>query len=277
MHARLEKAYHFITQNGRPIDQARFAYHFMRTDASQDALLNTLSQYQNTDGGFGHGLEPDISAPVSNPFATELALLIYCQANVPPEHPMVQRTVAYLEQTQDETGNWRFSPEVYESPLAPWFQHWEWPSLNPSCTISGLLKELGSGSEQLHRRVEELFANLGNVHDLTGDEYYNVRPYVYYFFPIWDHPQRDLYTSGVAWWLIRQADSLDGDHFFSFVRSPESSVARLLPPTLIEQRLQDLANEQAEDGGWPSPYSNHWRGWITVQNLLVLQAFGKLD
>ncbi|GCE45582.1 hypothetical protein EI42_03501 [Thermosporothrix hazakensis] len=60
MHARLEKAYHFITQNGRPIDQARFAYHFMRTDASQDALLNTLSQYQNTDGGFGHGLEPDI-------------------------------------------------------------------------------------------------------------------------------------------------------------------------------------------------------------------------
>jgi hypothetical protein len=37
-----------------------------------------------------------------------------------------------------------------------------------------------------------------------------------------------------------------------------------------------LAAEQQEDGGWPTPYNPNWRGWVTVQNLLVLRAFGKI-
>ncbi len=271
----LERAERFLRANGRDIDQALFDYTF--AGASRDTLMDTLVRYQNADGGF-HGLEVDIAAPDSNPFATELALLICAQADAPRDHPILQAAVRHLEETQDDEGGWRFSDGVYQHPLAPWFQGWEWPNLNPSCTIAGLLKQLGLGSPELHARVEQLFERLARVEDLTSDEFYTVRPYAYYFRPEWPHPQRDLYSSGVLWWLIRQAGNaeLDGNHFFQYAPSPNTYTARMLPKDILNRRLEMLTAEQQEDGGWPTPYNPNWRGWVTVQNLLVLRAFGKI-
>ena len=265
----------FFAHNGRDIDQARFAYHF--GTLSQAEMLSVLERYQNNDGGF-HGLEVDIKAPESNPFATELALLICLQAGVPGGHPLLQRVVAYLEKTQDEDGGWRFSPAIYEHDLAPWFQGWQWPNLNPSCTLAGLLKELGLGSERLHAGVERLFAQRANVKDVAASEFYDVRPYVYYFLPEWQHPQRDLYRAGILWWLIRQqveGTIQDAPHFFEYVRSPQTYTGSHLPTYILAEQLDRLEAEQAEDGGWPTPYDQGWRGWVTIQSLLVLQQFGR--
>ena len=272
----LAQASQFFQQHGRDIDQAQWAYHF--GGQSLDHLLAVLARYQNPDGGF-RGLEVDIKAPDSNPFATELALHICLQAAVPREHPLLQKAVAYLEQTQEENGNWRFAPGVYEHELAPWFQGWEWPNLNPTCTLAGLLKELRLGSDTLHARVERLFVQLARVEDLTSDEFYSVRPYASYFLPEWNHPQRELYSSGVLWWLIRQhlaGKDLDGNHFFAYVRHPKTYTARNLPETILKEQLERMQAEQEEDGGWPTPYNTDWRGWTTIQNLLVLRAFGSI-
>ncbi len=270
------RAGRFLEQHGRDIDRARFAYHFGTT--SQEELLAVLSRYQNADGGFAR-LEVDIKAPESNPFATELALVICVQAQVASEHPLLQRAVAYLEATQDEDGGWRFTPEIYQHELAPWFQGWEWPNLNPACTLAGVLKQLGLGSERLHAGVERLFAQRANVKDVALGEFYDVRPYAGYFLPEWAHPQRDFYLSGVLWWLIRQqleSKLDDAGHFFEYVRSPQTYPGKHLPSTMLAEQLDRLVAEQQEDGGWPSPYNAGWRGWVTVQSLLVLQQFGRL-
>lgn len=271
------RAGRFFARNGRDIDRARFAYHF--GDAPQDELLAALGRFQNDDGGFGRALEPDIAAPDSNPFATELALTVCRQADLPRGHELLGRAVWYLESTQDEDGGWRFAPGVYEHALAPWFRSWQWPSLNPACTLAGLLKELGLGSARLHERVAALFARQARPDDLLGDEFYAVRPYAYYFLPEWDDPRREFYLAGVLWWLVRQqveGQVQDGGHFFEYVRGPRTYTGRLLPPPLLAARLDGLAAEQADDGGWPTPYAEHWRGWVTVQNLLVLRQFGRV-
>jgi hypothetical protein len=273
----VERASSFFQDNGRTIDQARFHYHF--GELSQEDLLDVLRGYQNPDGGFANGLEVDIAAPDSNPFATDLALQVCLLAGAPGEHDLLQRAVAYLERAQDGEGNWRFSEAIYAHALAPWFQGWQWPNLNPSCSIAGHLRELGLGSETLHARVESLFGRLANPLDLVGDDFYAVMPYAFYFLPEWEHPQREFYLAGLLWWLIRQHrnDSLpDHGHFFEYVRSPDSYPARNLPAEILATRLDGLAAEQQEDGGWPSPYDPRWRGWATVQNLLVLQAFGRI-
>jgi hypothetical protein len=264
----------FFETNGRDIDRARFAYHF--GTGTQDDLLDVLGRYQNEDGGF-HGLEVDISAPVSNPFATELALRVCLEAGVPRRHPLLERAVAYLEETQDEDGCWRFAPAVYEHELAPWFAGWTWPSLNPECTIAGLLRELQLGSDQLHERVERLFERLARPEDLLGDQYYAVRPYAYYFLPLWHHPRRELYLSGVVWWLLRAETTIpDAGHFLEYVRGPHTFVGAALPPDVLNRQLDRLQAEQAEDGGWPSPYSEGWRGPVTVDALLLLKVFGRV-
>jgi hypothetical protein len=270
------RAGHFLEQQGRDIDRARFAYHF--SAGSQEELLAVLGRYQNADGGFAR-LEVDIKAPESNPFATELALLICVQARVAGEHPLLQRALAHLEATQEEDGGWRFTPEVYQHDLAPWFQGWEWPNLNPACVIAGLLRQLGLGSERLHARVARLFEQRANVQDVATGEFYDVRPYAGYFLPEWTHPQREFYLSGVLWWLMRQqveGKLADAGHFVEYVRSPQTYLGKHLPAAMLAEQLERLAAEQQEDGGWPSPYNAEWRGWVTVQNLLVLQQFSRL-
>jgi len=273
----LFKAAQFYKDNSRDIDRALFEFHF--ADFPLDELLKVLSAYQNEDGGFGHGLEVDISAPESNPFATELALLICIQVGVTPEHPLIRKTVDYLENTQEDDGDWSFSPAIYEHELAPWFQGWERPNLNPACTLCGLLKELGLGSEQLHQKVERMFQQLAVPDDLASDEYYSVRPYAYYYLPDWEHPQREFYLSGVLWWLIRvhvNGKIADSGHFFDYVRAPYTYTGVHLPEAILSERLDMLISEQADDGGWPTPYNPMWRGWFTIQNLLVLKAFGRI-
>jgi hypothetical protein len=276
----LARAGRFVEAQGRDIDRARFAYHFGSTSqkTSQEELLTVLARYQNADGGFT-GLEVDIKAPVSNPFATDLALLICVQAGVDRGHPLLERVVAYLEATQDDAGGWRFAPEVYQHELAPWFQGWQWPNLNPACVLAGLLRQLGLGSDTLHAGVARLFAQHASLKDVALGEFYDVRPYAGYFLPEWAHPQRAFYLSGLLWWLMRQqleGKLDDAGHFFEYARSPETPLGKQLPAAMLTEQLDRLAAEQQDDGGWPSPYNAGWRGWVTLQHLLVLRAFGRL-
>jgi hypothetical protein len=274
---RVARAGQFFQHSGRELDRARFAYHF--ENGSREQLLEALGRYQNADGGFGHALEVDIKAPDSNPFATVLALTICRQADAPRDHLLLRDTVAYLERTQDEDGGWRLSPAIYQHELAPWFQAWQWPSFSPAGALAGLLRELGLGSEQLHTRVAGLFERLAKPEDLAGDEFYNVWPYAGYFLAEQSHPQQEIYRDGVLWWLIRQhvAGTIeDSGHFFEYVLTPQTYTGRLLPTHILHTRLDMLAAEQADDGGWPTPYNTDWRGLVTVQNLLVLRAFGRI-
>lgn len=57
MNPTFEKARSFIYHNARPLDIARWQYHF--EGGSNEAVLTALAAYQNEDGGFGHALEAD--------------------------------------------------------------------------------------------------------------------------------------------------------------------------------------------------------------------------
>lgn len=52
-----EKAKQFILKTARPVERAEFLYHFY--NGPKEAVVEALRPYQNTDGGFGHGLEAD--------------------------------------------------------------------------------------------------------------------------------------------------------------------------------------------------------------------------
>ena len=273
----LERARQFVQQYGREIDQARFALHF--DGGTIEAFMDALGAYQNPDGGFGHALEVDIEAPGSQPFATEIALDYCLKAEIPGDHAMIQKAVNYLEETQDEDGCWRFTPDIYTHPLAPWFQGWTWPNLNPSCTLAGILREYGLGSAVLHLRVARLFEQWQNLSDVVEGEFYAMRAYAMYFLPEGELPNREFFLSGLLWWLIHRHLSneiADNGHWFEFIRSPHTYVGQRLPTRILMDRLDRLVAEQRPDGGWPTPYDPSWRSPVTINNLLVLQAFERL-
>ena len=271
----INKARVFLQKNGRDIDQARFDYHF--GELPLDSLLKVLGRYQNPDGGF-KGLECDINAPQSNPFAVEIALRICLWANTPAESPLLVKTAVYLENTQDPDGGWRFVPEIYQHKLAPWFQGWEWPNLNPTCPLTGLLLELKLGSRAVINRVQQLFELLEKPDDVTKGDFYSVRPYAIYFISETGNPRQGFYRSEMINWFIQQHElnTMDNTHFFEYILSPRTYAGEGIPVDILNTRLDLLLAEQANDGGWPSPYDAQWRPWITVNNLLVLREFGRI-
>jgi hypothetical protein len=277
MQEALIRARDFIEKNGRVVDKARFALHF--NGGTAKAFLSALSAYQNEDGGFGHALEVDIEAPASQPFATELALEYCLRAGIPADQPLVQRAVAYLEETQEKDGCWQFTPEIYAHPIAPWFRGWTWPNLNPSGTLAGILREYGLGSDRLHRRVAALFKKWTNLRDIADGEFYSIRAYAVYYLPEGRLPNREFILSGLLWWLIRKhlsEELVDNGHWFEYIRSPQSWVGGRLPVEILNERLDRLVAEQQPDGGWPTPYNPAWRSPVTINNLLILHAFNRL-
>ena len=54
-----QKAKRFVYQNARPLDLARWRYHFEGGTAEE--VLEILAMYQKEDGGFGYALELDSS------------------------------------------------------------------------------------------------------------------------------------------------------------------------------------------------------------------------
>ena len=71
---KLARSMEFIWRAARVIDRRRFEFLF--EGGSAQAVLDALRAYRNDDGGFGHGLEPDIRGPESQPLQVYAALLI---------------------------------------------------------------------------------------------------------------------------------------------------------------------------------------------------------
>jgi hypothetical protein len=120
---RFDAARAFLNQHGRPLDVALLNERMQ--EGSKEAVLAALAPFQNPDGGFGHGLEPDIQSPASSALATSIGLRILRGAGARSDHPMVAATIAWLDATLDyDRGVWPIiGPDVDLAPHAPW---WAW-------------------------------------------------------------------------------------------------------------------------------------------------------
>lgn len=95
-----ERVRSFIYRNARPLDLARWQYHFDK--GSKEAVLTALACYQNTDGGFGHALEPDAWNPESSPVQTWAATEVLREISLTDrDHPIIQGILHYLASGQD--------------------------------------------------------------------------------------------------------------------------------------------------------------------------------
>ena len=272
----IQRALSFLDAAERPVE-ATWA-RWTTDQGTREDVITALARYQNADGGFGQGLEPDIGAPSSNPFATRLALQILLALGVNSDEPMLARTTRWLEERQDEDGCWRLPSDVQEHPLAPWFAGWTFPSLNPALCLAGLATRLGIGSARHHARVRELFDRMASREEIAGAEFYTLLPYVEYV-PWVEVPEQEAYLDALAAEIrsgLERGVYEDAGHFFEHVGPADGPLAKRLPSDLIAGQLDRLQSEQEADGGWPSPYAAHWRPWTTAAALSTLRSHGRL-
>ncbi len=291
----------YIFSNGRSLDQHLFAFHFEAGNAA--SVLAALAEFQNEDGGFGHGLEPDIRTPASSAIATSLALGILRKVDASAETEMVRRAVEYLlGNFNAEKKVWVIvPPAVEDAPHAPW---WTYETLgfggfiiNPFAALVGHLNHyaklvpsdfLAEITAVALSRLKENATNLGmfdffcyqimakstNIAAAQRSEIQST---------LIDAAAKLVETDPQKW-TDYVAMPLD------VVSAPDSSLVTAVAPQAVQANLDYLVQTQLPDGSWPIPWSwefidaaawaqaeKDWKSHIAVRNLMILRAFDRIE
>jgi len=145
----LEKAGTFIFKQGRLLERQLYLLFFH--GGPKEACIRALSAYQNPDGGFGNGIEPDLLCPESTAIGAESAMGILDLLDVDlagPEGTIVDRLVGWIVARQDERGVIPHPPEgLFKYPHQPW---WEGPDDHRILTLAGLLSRWGVDAPEIY-------------------------------------------------------------------------------------------------------------------------------
>ena len=299
-----EKACAFLYRNARPLDLARFQYHF--EGGSQEAVLHALSFYQNEDGGFGHAIEADCWNPNSIPLHSSGAGDILREIGFDdPEHPLVKRLIAWYESGACFNGkSWDITVESSNHyPHAPWW-HTESESTchtdyNGTAQIAGFLLRYAprdSSAFALGARVtREAIAALDPA---TLRDSHTCACYVRLAELIEKANAADLFPlpelKAKLHQAVHQLIETDVSKWSGYVCKPSQFFRSNQSEYYAENReiaeyeCEFIQHTQLEDGSWPVTWvwadfpeawavaKNWWKGVIILENLLYLRGMGKL-
>lgn len=290
----LEQGRKFIYSSARLLDRLRFAYHF--ENGGKEQVLNALRPYQNADGGFGHALEPDMRCPHSQPVTTEMAMIVIKEIDG-WDSDLMDGVLSYLKSiTLDRGGFPRATTQVNDYPHAPWWTTDQdgIPSLNPTGSIIGILQ-----GQQVRRDLlnEDWFVkNISYVwecleNSLPGD-YHDAAQWISFLGneATGTDPRAAKAKTALNDWLtgpkgIEKNPYAEGyvHKALDYAPAPGSYASHLITPEELDRHLDWMIGNQQEDGGWDisfpavSPAGHQeWRGWLTVENLKTLRAYGRL-
>lgn len=282
----LSQATDFMWRTARLLERRRFASLFL--EGERQVVLEALRPYQNPDGGFGNGLEPDVRGPVSQPVPTWTALCVLDEVAAFGD-PMVTRACDYLLSISTPEGGVPFVlPSVRDYPRAPWWETDDEPpaSLNPTAAIAALLHKHGVEHPWLPAATAFCWRKLDALDQTSPYEMRAVLPFLD-FVP--DRQRAEKVFARVGPKILEQKlvaltpTPQDESHTpLNFAPSPRSLARRLFSDEVIEAHLDALASGQQEDGGWQFDWlawnpaaALEWRGIVTIEALVKLRAYGR--
>lgn len=151
------KIKNWIQENARPLEKALLDFHL--NAGSKEEVIKALVHYQNKDGGFGQGLEPDFRNPESNPIACQFAMHIIHGLKLEKYHPMILGLINYLKKTPYKE-DWLFYfriPSNNEYPHAPWWHFEEKNKIegyNPTASILGFMYRYMDEDDPFYDTIE---------------------------------------------------------------------------------------------------------------------------
>ncbi len=299
------RAVTYMKTHARPLEQALYCYHF--EEGSEEAVIAELIRFRNTDGGFGHALEPDVRVPSSSALATGIVLRIIAQLDCPEGDELVASTIDFLLATLDRKSlTWRVVPhDANHYPHAPWW-HDEDGSLVttfggfliiPRVLILGSLHAYSAmmPRELLDRLTDTVIKAISEL-PVLGTGGGSDLEYVAYLAGAPGLPQasRDLLAEQVTAAVLKTVVT-DPSMWSSYCLTPlraaprPTSLGAVAIRDVLDTHLDWTIDHQAADGfwdptwSWPGNYPEAWleaeqvwRGILTLETLLNLRAFGRL-
>jgi hypothetical protein len=304
-----EKARAYLFEAGRPLDRARYAYHF--EGGSATAVLDALhGEFQNDDGGFGHALEPDIRTAASSVIATTHAFEIFREIHTPGNTPPVQAALDFLLQTFDsEAQVWPMvPPAVEDAPHAPWWTYAETATtfegfgINPTAAVVAHLLHYVDDIPQhawaetvLPALVEAVVARI--EHKGAGLDLNQMHTVLALRESLGQNQRLRARVESALAQAIPAQVATEPDAWTQYILqpldvapTPDAFTRQFLAPELIQRNLDYWLATQQRDGSWPIPWDwsfvdadawaqavRDWKGVQIVQRLRTLHAYGQID
>lgn len=281
----------FLKSKARPLETALYEFEF--EDGSREQVLKELTVYQNEDGGFGNGLEPDFRCQASSALATTIGLQHLIRVGADESNPMVQRAIQYALSTFDNAKmGWEIVPkEVESAPRAIWWNYGgDWPWGNPSAEMTGLLHHYNG-------LVPADFLKKLTTHAVT---YINqLETYDHHELQCLVRLMKELPAeeaeriSEKVREIARNSVTTDSEKWHDYCLLPLQIVASPASflyedfKDIIPSNFQHLLDSQAEDGSWKPTWAwgqfekewetakQEWSGVLTLENLRLLHAYHK--
>ncbi len=296
------KARDFIDRTGRPVERARFKFHFEQGSAAP--VIAELAKFQNPDGGFATVLESDSRWTGSSPNGTRVALKILTDVNAPADDPHVRAAVKYLVETfEQSSGSWRALPkEANTAPHAPWWHVHEDTGkcdvdspVFPTAALAGYLQRyktlLPDGF--LNRITDSSLKYLANAPVKMQMSDIDMLTELVRLLPP-DYPQREAAVlklrAALGATVVRnpQQWTTYGIQPLSFIHSMNSPFYPGLEKE-ADTNLNYIIRTQKQDGGWPLNWSwsdvdpaawkiaeQEWRAVMTLEKLERLEGFHRI-
>jgi hypothetical protein len=291
----LSAAADFLATSARVLDRRRFDLLFGEGDTT--SVLAALDGYRNADGGYGWGLEPDLRSRTSQPGGALHALEVFADV-APVTSPRAAELCDWLAAVTLPDGGLPFALAVPDpAGCAPFWAQAD--ATGSSLQITGIVAATAhrvaaadpavaghpwlaratdfcltsiAGRESAPHAMELAFAvqfldAAAPASPRAADVLDALRPYV--------PADGVLHVDGGA-----------EDEFMrplDFAPFPGGPARTLFAPPVVEGELDRLVDGQQPDGGWAVDFDSYspaatleWRGYRTVQALVLLRANGVL-
>ncbi|MGD8518486.1 MAG: hypothetical protein PVG54_16095 [Anaerolineae bacterium] len=261
----LQQAKSFIFERGRLLERNLYLHFF--EGGSLEACQGALHVYQNPDGGFGNGLEPDLLCPDSTAIGAETALYV-CDVLGYHDETVMARLTSWLVANQNEQGFIEHPPErLANYPHQPW---WENPDDERALVLAGLLKRRGIVLPDFFAGVRRYYCASEFRPRLS---FYSYPCFVYLMYC--SEGQEDQERLSCMMEQVPAFLDVQRAHFPLFSRY-WFYVAELCEAEIVQREAARFVAALQDDGGIENPYPDlpWWRPIFTLDGLILMKKYG---
>ncbi|MFN8531084.1 MAG: hypothetical protein U0670_20975 [Anaerolineae bacterium] len=274
----LKAARDYVYEHGRLWEQALFAHLFQ--GGSEAWLEQCLLCYKNPDGGFGHGLEPDISCPDSHPAALEFLLATMVTFGIGMKWTrLLDGTVEWVAANQNPDGSLKNPASLRDYPAAPWWN--EWGGQTAPDSIVGNLARWNFDINSLKPATMAWVENNLTEQQIQGTEWLFMAYHAYdYYMGMSEslHPAyklRSALTKQTISHLIETTKPEQYGDVFRFIPDSAWNSSIRISDARWHHILDTLENAQQPDGSWHDQHElSQWYSYSTIRILYGLKSHG---
>lgn len=288
------KARDFILTNARIIERRLFQFHF--ENDNPQGVFHAVYAYRNTDGGFGHGMEPDTASPESQPLFSIMALETLDEVGCLTKEIILNDFMPYFESVTTEKGGipWMFRPKSNYPCEGHFKTVKEWAALSTTAPLMGILEKYKINIHWMQKAEEFIWSEFERIREKHVFCYLCAPRWLTFLEHTRSQKTAEKTINDLKNWIsnkgiICEDKSDEGwglygkPHSLNYASSTQSILYSLFEKETIEADIEELVNRQKEDGRWDTWYGIsegtklEWAGIQTLWSLKTLKNYDRIE